>query len=114
MAKGNVEIKRPIQEAIGFLNGHYKINEAILFGSQLSGKNDRWSDIDLAVISPDFNGKSYEEIINTFAELAVKFSSKVELHPYTPNDVKEARPTNFLGYILKNGKVVYKNGKLLI
>jgi hypothetical protein len=34
--------------------------------------------------------------------------------PYTPRDLKEARPTNFLGRILAEGKVVYEDGEFLL
>ncbi|KAF0134593.1 MAG: DNA polymerase subunit beta [Candidatus Saganbacteria bacterium] len=105
-------LKKIIKEAIVFLNNYIKVNQVILFGSQLTGKATLHSDIDLAVISPDFKGKKFEEIIHIFAELAVKCSPQIEIKAYTPDDLKEARSTNFLGYILKNGKTVYKTKKM--
>ena len=114
MAGKQINLKVSIAKAISFLKKHFDIKEVILFGSQLSKKTDEWSDIDLIVISPDFKGKSYEEIVQTFAELALKFTPNIEVHPYTPDDLKDARPTNFLGHILQIGKIVYRNGKLLI
>lgn len=109
MAKEESNLNKSIQRTVNFLKAHFKINEVILFGSQLSKKADQWSDIDLIVISPDFKKKSFEEIVRVFAELAIKCDSKVELHPYTPEDLKKARPTNFLGYIIKTGKTVYQD-----
>jgi predicted nucleotidyltransferase len=114
MAEKAINLKELTAEAIDFLSRYFSIDEIILFGSYASGKNNKWSDIDLAVISPDFSGKSYEDIIHIFSELAIKCSSLLELHPYTPEDVKLARPTNFLGFILKTGKVIYKNKTILL
>jgi predicted nucleotidyltransferase len=61
------------------------VDQAILFGSHARGTADEWSDVDLAVISPDFGRM--------------------------PRDLAEARPTNFLGHILAEGKRVYKGGR---
>ncbi len=43
-----------------------KINVAksYLFGSFASGKYDEWSDIDLAIVSDDFTGNTYQDKIN--------------------------------------------------
>ena len=112
-AKNN-KLNRSIKDAIQYLKGHFQIDEAILFGSQAIGTANEFSDIDLAVISPDFKDKSYKEILQVFCDLALKYGPEVEIRPYTPDDVKTARPTNFLGFIMKTGKTVYKNGKLLI
>ncbi|MDI6731838.1 MAG: nucleotidyltransferase domain-containing protein [Candidatus Margulisbacteria bacterium] len=114
MVEREVNLKDLTVKAVNYLSQYYSIEEIILFGSYVGAENDQWSDIDLAVVSPDFHGKTYEEIIQIFAELAVKYSSRLELRPYTPEDMKSARPTNFLGYILKNGKVIYKNNQILI
>ncbi|OGB88263.1 hypothetical protein A3H38_02465 [candidate division WOR-1 bacterium RIFCSPLOWO2_02_FULL_46_20] len=113
-ATKKVGLKEEINKSINFLKKHFKIDQVILFGSQASGNADEHSDIDLAVISPDFSGRSYEEIINIFAELAIKYSSKIEIRPYSPADLKAARPTNFLGFILKNGQTVYKSNRLYL
>ena len=106
-------LKKSIQKAVNLLQKRFKIKEVVLFGSQLSKKADKWSDIDLLVISPDFEDKTFEEIINVFAELALEFTPEIELHPYTPDDLKKARPTNFLGNILKRGKTVFQDGRFL-
>lgn len=111
MAGKQIELNQTIKNSVDYLRKHFTIKEAILFGSQITGKAGESSDIDLAIISPDFTGKSYEEILNIFAEMALKYGSNVELHPYTEEDLKNARPTNFLGFIRKNGKVVFRNNR---
>ena len=113
-SKQKTSLKTSIEQTINYLKDYFKIKEVILFGSRATDQAGKYSDIDLMVISPDFKGKSFEEIVNIFSDLAVKCNPYVELRAYTPEEVKKARPTNFLGHILKNGKVVYKGGKLLI
>jgi predicted nucleotidyltransferase len=38
-----------------------QVTEAYLFGSQLTGKVDEWSDIDVAVVSPQIGDDRFEE-----------------------------------------------------
>jgi hypothetical protein len=52
--------------------------------------------------------------MDLLVEVALAVDPRVEVRPYTPRNLKEARPTNFLGHILKHGKIVYRNGKFLL
>ncbi len=38
-----------------------RLEAVYLFGSSAKGRTHQWSDIDLAVISPDFSGDSFED-----------------------------------------------------
>lgn len=38
-----------------------RIERTILFGSQVRGKTTEWSDIDVALVSPDFSGSRYDD-----------------------------------------------------
>lgn len=108
MVKAKNKIDKVVFQAVEYLQEYFAIKEVILFGSQLSGKATKFSDIDLAVISPDFQNKSFEDLANIFAKLSLLCNSSIEFHPYSLSDFKEARPTNFLGQILKTGKVIYR------
>ena len=112
MVKDQTVLKE-IREAVDFLEKYFKIKQIILFGSFLSGNFDEYSDIDLAIISPDFENKTYEEIINVFAKLSVMSKNRIELHPFSENDFKNAKPTNFIGYLLKNGEVIFDDNKFI-
>jgi predicted nucleotidyltransferase len=86
----------------------------VLFGSHARGEADTWSDVDLAVISPDFGRMSHRQVMDLLVETVLTTDASVEIRPYTPKDLREARPTNFLGYILAEGKVVYKDGEFFL
>ncbi len=103
-----------IKKAIEYLLRKIRVSQAVLFGSHARGEADQWSDVDLAVVSPDFARMSHEKIMDLLIEVAIKVDRSVEIRPYTPSDFKEARPTNFLGHILAEGKVVYKDGEFLL
>jgi predicted nucleotidyltransferase len=84
------------------------VQRVILFGSHARGEADEWSDLDLAVVSPDFNRMSPAQRMDLLVELAMTVGAMVEVRPYTPEDLEEARPTNFLGHILHEGKIVFE------
>jgi len=91
-----------------------RIQQVVLFGSRALGEADAWSDIDLAVISPDFARVSHRKIMDLLVEVALAVDPSVEIRPYTPRELRDARPTNFLGHILAEGKVVSKHGEFLL
>jgi predicted nucleotidyltransferase len=99
-----------IRRALDYLARRIRLQEVILFGSHARGEADPWSDVDLAVISPHFARMTHEEIMDLLVEVALAVDPRVEIRPYTPQDLKQARPTNFLGHILATGKVVYRVG----
>ena len=90
------------------------LQQAILFGSCARGEATNWSDVDLAVISPDFGRMGQSRIMDLMVDVALSVDPSLDIRPYTPADLREARPTNFLGHILAEGKVVYKDGRMLV
>jgi predicted nucleotidyltransferase len=84
------------------------VQQAILFGSHARGAADEWSDVDLAVVSPDFAKMTHRQIIDLLVEVALAVDPRVEIRAYRPRDLTGARATNFLGYVLATGKVVYR------
>jgi predicted nucleotidyltransferase len=102
-----------IKQAIEFLLQQIRVQQAVLFGSHAKGEADKWSDIDIAVISPDFACMSPKQVMDLLVEVALSVDPALEICPYTPQDLNDARPTNFLGHILAEGKVIYKDGKFL-
>jgi uncharacterized protein len=50
----------------------------VIFGSQASGKPDFWSDIDLLVVSPRFDGPRNRQDINLLWRQAARIDSRIE------------------------------------
>ena len=109
MVKLSSKVKTLINSTVNYLNRYYKIEQVILFGSHAAGTLHRYSDIDLAVISHDFAKENIDDLLSIFSKVSLRLSPDIEIHPFTPEDINEARPTNFIGYIIKNGIVVYTN-----
>lgn len=86
------------------LKRHIRVEQVILFGSYSRGTPRPWSDIDLAVVSPDFHGGTEKDHF-LLAKIAREITPQIEALPYLPEDFKEADPASFEAFILKEGKI---------
>jgi len=59
------------------------VTKAYLFGSYLTGKTDEWSDIDVAVISPQISDDRFEERV-TLTKIAISVYGRIEPLPFSP------------------------------
>ena len=85
-----------------------RVQRIILFGSYARGKVHDYSDIDLAIISPDFHGGTRTDY-RILDQAASEVTPLIEAFPYTPKDLKHHDPADFLAEILRTGKVVYRH-----
>ena len=76
------------------------IERIILFGSYAKGNAGEWSDMDIAIVSPDFSGMPFydRKMLNSFI---LKIDSRIEVRPFRPEDFTE--DNLFVKEILKNG-----------
>ena len=80
----NREIIENIQKYIEKISQYYNVEAIILFGSYAKGTENENSDIDIAIISSDFN-----DIIEDGANLigyTWKIDTRIEPHPITKED----------------------------
>jgi predicted nucleotidyltransferase len=76
------------------------ISEAVLFGSYARGTQNKESDIDLAVVSEDFEGiRIFDN--KKIRKAKLKTSIDLETHPYRPEDFTIYNP--FVREILEYG-----------
>ena len=83
----NREIMKSIQKYLEKISQYYKIDAIILFGSYAKGTENENSDIDIAIISSDFN-----DIIDDGAKLigfTWKIDTRIEPHPIKKKDFDE-------------------------
>ena len=97
-------LPRPIVEAIrDFLTAvdrQWRIQAAFVYGSQIRGAASRWSDIDLAIVSPDFPSDRFEARLRLM-RLAALIDDRIEPNPYTPEDFDANDP--LVGEIQRTG-----------
>lgn len=113
MVKDENSLRKTVLKVIDYLKNKIELETIILFGSYANGAPHVLSDVDLAIISPDFESQTLEERAKLFSEVKLNCDLDVEIHLFSSQDLAEARPTNFLGYIVKNGKFYLKNKKLV-
>jgi uncharacterized protein len=102
------EIKKIINSLAKILTtNRIAVDKIILYGSYAKGNQRAHSDIDLAIISPDFKGKKIFEIQATLAGLLAQYLSVAELIGYSSDEFQAASPETFIGEIKRTGKVLY-------
>jgi len=108
MAKKATEVRRIIQRYVGGLQQHIRVDKVILFGSYANGRPNEWSDIDLAIISPDFDGLSMLKRLALMAKARPHRDIFIEALGYGNQEHETADRQTFLGQIKRTGKVVYQ------
>ena len=83
----NKEILNSINEFIKEIKKHYNITTIILFGSYAKGTENEDSDIDIAVISDDFED-IYECMANLMG-MTWDIDARIEPHPIKKKDFDE-------------------------
>ncbi|MFH1096591.1 MAG: nucleotidyltransferase domain-containing protein [Candidatus Desantisbacteria bacterium] len=85
MVQINDIIKKSIQLFIAKLTDNgIRLSAVYLFGSYAKNKEHVWSDIDIAVVSPDFIKSRLEERIR-LTVIANKIDNRIEPVPFRPN-----------------------------
>ena len=67
------------------------VAKAYLFGSYLTGKADEWSDIDVAVVSPQISDDRFEERV-TLTKIAMTIDDRIEPLPFSPDSFVQDDP----------------------
>lgn len=99
------EITKEVREFIARIRD-IKIDKAILFGSWVSGDWMEWSDVDLILVSSDFEGKFFTDRPVELYEYW-KGERSVELFCYTPEEFeKKRRQIGFVAEAEKSGIVI--------
>jgi len=106
MVKTKDAINQTIKKTLAYLSKRITITEAVLFGSYAQGNPHEYSDIDLAIFSPEVEKLNLEDKAKLFSEVRRRCGQDIEVHFFSEKMLREARPTNFCGYILATGKRV--------
>ena len=104
MARPFTQVNKIISQTINRLTEYIPVSSAYLFGSYANGSATKGSDIDLAIFSPAVETIGLEEKINFISLVQKAIGAEIEIHLFPNKKLKEARPSNFYGYILRTGK----------
>ena len=79
---------------------HIRIRKVVLFGSYVTGKADEWSDIDVALVSDDFEGDWFKDR-NRIRRLTLAVDNRLSPVPYRSESL--LAPDPFFKKILETG-----------
>lgn len=92
MAEIPNHIRRIINQYLALLKEHgFQIEEAILFGSHARGQANQSSDIDLALVSPGFEGVRFTDK-NKIRKITLAVSTDLEILPFNPKHFTPSDP----------------------
>ena len=111
MAKTDDQLMDLLSTYIEVLRKTIRLERVILYGSYAEGHPRLGSDLDLAVISPDFGGDRLADLQLLCHAIPGHFEVEVEALAYTPEEYEEASSLDFLGQIKREGRVIYENGQ---
>jgi predicted nucleotidyltransferase len=101
MAEVPIEIIEKVKLFVAELQkNNFHIEKAILYGSYANGTSNEWSDIDIALVSNDFEGCRIKDK-NRIRDIKAKIDFSLSPLPYRPEDFNES--DLFVKEILKTG-----------
>jgi len=80
------------------------VSKAYIFGSYVNGKADTWSDIDIAVVSPQISEDRFEERVR-LTKLAISVDDRLEPLPFNQDSFTDDDP--FVQKIKAGGMAVH-------
>ncbi len=88
----NSDIKKKVEKYLEEIKKHQiSIFKAYLYGSYAKGKARKDSDIDVAIISPDFSGNRYFDSLKIIP-FRRKIDNRIEPVTFKPEDFEETDP----------------------
>lgn len=80
------------------------VSFGVIFGSQVNGYADKWSDIDLIVVSPRFDEQIHREDVNKLWRIAARTDSRIEPFPCGEKQWIEDTSSAIIEIARKNGE----------
>jgi hypothetical protein len=106
MAVDSVELRRFIDEYVARLRQLVRVDCVYLFGSYAKGTPRERSDVDLAVVSPDF-GESLFQDVRALAAGRWDPRSRICPLPFPRREWEELPEGSFLREVIRTGREVY-------
>jgi len=84
------------------------VSAIVVYGSQVEGRADQWSDVDIAVFSPAVETMSLDDELDLLYEVHEAVGHDIDIRLFSDRSLEEAatRPASFVAHILKTGKRV--------
>lgn len=104
MAQTTSEVNRIVKQYLQELEeANVHPQKVILFGSHAAGAAEQWSDIDLSIISDDFEGKGILERQQILGRANQDLQAPLDLLGYTSQEWAQCEPGTLLYEIRQKG-----------
>lgn len=80
---------------------------AVIFGSQAKGQTHEWSDIDLVVVSPQFDAMTDRVLINLLWRTTARIDSRIEPIPCGSRQWREDDSSAIIEIARREGKILH-------
>jgi predicted nucleotidyltransferase len=107
MAQLDTALEERARAAVVSLSRFAKVTAAYLFGSQVEGRADHWSDIDLAVFIEGVEAWSLPDRARIAAKVQKEAGDDIELHFFPASSLDDPPPGGFAQYILRHGMRIF-------
>jgi predicted nucleotidyltransferase len=97
-----------IAQFVALLSKAVRVEAIVLYGSYVNGAPDEWSDIDIAVVSPDFEGVPMWRRQEIIASLTLDRDRRLAPIGYPSSEYHAPGRHSFLREIIRTGRVVYE------
>jgi predicted nucleotidyltransferase len=103
MAQLDVVIEQRSKVAVAAVSRFGRVVRAYLFGSQVEGTADRWSDIDLAVFVEGVESWDIHQRARVAAQVQKTAGDDVEIHFLPAKSLQEHDDASFAAWVLNHG-----------
>ena len=106
MVASPADIEKRIEDFVRRIEASIRVEVIVLFGSYAKGTANEWSDIDVAVVSPDFNGMRKWDRQELIARSSLGRAYRIS--PVGLSTEEYQNPDrSFVREIKRTGKIVY-------
>lgn len=110
MADIDAVIERRSRYAVEVLSRYAPVAAAYLFGSQVEGRADEWSDIDVAAFLEGIESWDLATRAHTAALVQKEAGDDIELHFFSTRSLHQPEVASFAAYILAHGIPIKPQG----
>lgn len=108
MGKKQSDIRKIILRYKDAISKDIRVSSIVLFGSYANGTAKKDSDIDIAVVSPDFSKSNPIKDLQYLFRTAKKVDLNLEPLAFRPEEIKNPDPRSFESEIIETGKIIYR------
>lgn len=103
MAQHDAIIDKKAKAALASIAGFARIDKAYLFGSQVEGMADEWSDIDLAVFAEGVETWDIHKRARLMAKVQKEAGDDIEVHFIPAKALVENDRAGFASWVMSHG-----------